>query len=164
MSTVSRKEISKTRFVAQRLKRLSSSQEIRGSNPPKTYFYRKELISKKGNITNNDKRLESHPSAEDNHPQQAEVMQFSYQNTGVANIRSVFSTIHRSTTSASNSRLNIRQREQIKAVRRSVILTEVNGEQPSDLSSCGLASNCQPQRQDSSGSNAFKRYSFNWKR
>ena len=128
MSTVSRKQTSKTRFVAQRLKRLSSNQEISGSNPPKTYFYRKELISKKGNNTKNDKRLESHPSAENNHPQQAEVMQFSYQNTRVANIRSVLSTIHRSTTSASNSRVDIRQREQIKVVSRSVILTEVNGE------------------------------------
>ena len=96
-------------------------------------------MAQKGNNTKNDKRLESHPSDENNNPQQAEVMQFSYQNTRVANIRWVFSTIHRSTTSASNSRANNRQREQRKVVRRSVILTEVNGEQPSNLSSCGLA-------------------------
>ena len=45
----------------------------------------------------------SHPLAENNQAHQAEAMQFSYQNTHVVKIRSVFSTIHRSTL-APNSR------------------------------------------------------------
>ena len=77
MSTVRRKQTFKARVMAQRLKRLSSKQEISGSKPPKTYFYSKELFSKKRNNTKNDKRLESHPSAENNNPDYAEVMQFS---------------------------------------------------------------------------------------
>ena len=46
----------------------------------------------------------SHPLAEKNQFHQAEVMQFSYQNTRVEHIRSVFWAIHRSTTLAPNIR------------------------------------------------------------
>ena len=53
---------------------------------------KKEKIPKMVNDWKN-----SHPLAENNQAHQAEVMQFSYENTRVVNIRSVFSTIHRST-------------------------------------------------------------------
>ena len=75
----------------------------------------------------------SHPLAENNQFHQAEVMQFSYQNTRVVDIRSVFWTIHRSTTLAPNIRAQKKQWEQIKFVKRLVSLTELDGEKPSDL-------------------------------
>ena len=126
--------------MAQRLKRLSSQQEIGSSNPPMNYLCSEKLLSKKEKLTEMINYWKnSHPSARNNHRDYAEVIQFSYQNTRVLNNRSVFSTIQRSTTSAPNSRANNRQREQRKVVKRSIILTEVNGEQPSNLSSCGLA-------------------------
>ena len=98
-----------------------------------TVQQKQEIIPKKTNDWKN-----SHPAAGNNNPHQTEVIQFTYRNTRVVNIRSVCSAIHRSTNSAVFSRANKRQRQQIKVVKRSVILTEVNGEQPTNLSSCGL--------------------------
>ena len=79
----------------------------------------------------------SHPSAGNNHRDYAQVMQFSYQNTRVLNNRSVFSTIQRSTNLTRNRRADNRHRLQTIAARLAV-LTEVGGEKPQKISSCGL--------------------------
>ena len=118
MPNVSREQTSNTASCGSEVEEAVQKSDDRWFKPSRELFYSEKLFSIKGNNTKTDKRLESHPSAEINHPHQAEVMQFSYQNNRVANITSVFSTIHRSTTSASNSRANKRQREQIKVGER----------------------------------------------